>query len=75
MKLKRRDDSAVDEFVRQEVRVHARRLLEKADALGRLPTPVPDLVEAAKLVLGPHQAVAQCSHSPRLKILHRLECA
>jgi hypothetical protein len=32
-----------------EVRRHAERLLHEADASGRMPTPVPDLVEAAKL--------------------------
>jgi Zn-dependent peptidase ImmA (M78 family) len=47
----RPDDSLLDEHQLANVQRHADRLLREAAALGRFPTPVDDLLAAAKLVI------------------------
>lgn len=45
----KRDDCTLSRSEHEEVRRHAERLLREAGAIGRLPTPVADLVAAARL--------------------------
>lgn len=49
--MTRPDDSLLDEHQLANVQRHADRLLREASALGRFPTPVDDLLAAAKLVI------------------------
>jgi hypothetical protein len=55
----KQDDCALPRESQQEVAKYADLLLKKASAYGRFPTPVPDLVTAAKLEIARESALAR----------------
>jgi hypothetical protein len=54
----REDDSGLDEERREKIRKEAHRMLSKAAALGRFPTPVEDVLSVAKLEVVPEDLSA-----------------
>jgi hypothetical protein len=50
------DDSSLDPSQRRAVEERARKLLDRAEAWDRFPTPTPDIVEAAKLKVATYSA-------------------
>lgn len=55
--MRKADDSTLTADQYRKVRKEAEKLLAKADAFGRLPTPVSDLLVAANLVVAPEHAL------------------
>jgi hypothetical protein len=56
--VKRPDDYSLSDSQRLLIRRHAERALILAGALGRFPTPVADVIEAAKVVVSEEDALA-----------------
>jgi hypothetical protein len=51
------DDYSLDDEQRRLIRLHAERALQKADAVGRIPTPVADVLAAAQVVVSDEPAL------------------
>lgn len=54
--MARSDDSSLDPSQRRAVEERARKLLDRASAWNRFPTPTPDILEAAKLTVATYRA-------------------
>ena len=52
--MRRKDDSSLSPEQFDAVRREARKALLKADAFGRFPTPIAEIMETASVVLVPH---------------------
>lgn len=55
--MRKADDSSLTPDQYRKVRKEAEKLLARADALGRFPTPISDLMSAAKVVVAPENAL------------------
>lgn len=55
--MRKADDSALTPDQYRKVRKEAEKLLAKADAVGRFPTPISDLMSAADVVVAPEHAL------------------
>lgn len=51
------DDCTISDQQRQKIRLHAKKSLEQAGAVGRFPTPVSDVMAAAKVVVSEENAL------------------
>lgn len=55
--VKKTDDYSLDDDQHRLIRLHAKRALENADALGRFPTPITDVLTAAKVIVAEEPAL------------------
>jgi hypothetical protein len=51
------DDYSLDDEKHRVIRLHAERALEKADALGSIPTPVAEVLEAAQVIVSDEEVL------------------
>ncbi|MBX3535114.1 MAG: ImmA/IrrE family metallo-endopeptidase [Pyrinomonadaceae bacterium] len=78
--MRKADDSSLDPEQLRAVEERARSLLNRADAWGRYPTPIEDILAAAKIKVAPKsifdlQAVAEYLRNKAAKAAHNLKSA